>query len=106
LVAKQVTKITPKRLYGEVDKSKSGSDAGLYGKKSKDAAYRLLNNLIVKSPLLMNSFLEKSMVPLMKMIKRQDGWNYSPPGNHVEGRQKYCGLKNLGCICYMNAMMQ
>ena len=36
-----------------------------FGKKSKDAAYRLLNSLIRRSPLLMNAFLEKSMVPLM-----------------------------------------
>jgi uncharacterized UBP type Zn finger protein len=42
----------------------------------------------------------------MKMIKRQDGWNYQPPAAAVESRQKYVGLRNLGCICYMNAMMQ
>jgi ubiquitin carboxyl-terminal hydrolase 34 len=76
------------------------------GKRAKDAAYRLLNSLIKKSPLLMNAFLEKSMLPLMGMVKRQDSWNYSPPGAALEGKQKYCGLKNLGCICYMNAMMQ
>ena len=102
---KQVQKIKPKRLYGEVDKCGSGSQTFL-GKKSKDAAYKLLNNLIRKSPLLMKAFLEKSMLPLMGMIKRHDGWNYSPPSNSVESRQKYVGLKNLGCICYMNAMMQ
>lgn len=101
-----VTKVKPKRLYGEVDARKAAEEKGGLGKKSKDAAYRLINQLIKKSPLLLNSFLEKSMLPLMKMIKRQDGWNYSPPGNYVEGRQKYCGLRNLGCICYMNAMMQ
>jgi hypothetical protein len=28
-----------------------------FGKKSKDAAYKLLNSLIKKSPVLMNSFL-------------------------------------------------
>jgi hypothetical protein len=39
-----------------------------------------LNSLIKKSPLLMNAFLEKSMVPLMNLIRRPDGWNYSPPG--------------------------
>ena len=55
--------------------------------------------------MLMNTFLEKSMVPLMKLIKRHEGWNYTPPGNS-ERSQKYVGLKNLGCICYMNAMMQ
>jgi hypothetical protein len=53
----------------------------LFGKRSKDAAYKLLNSLIRKSPFLLNSFLEKSMIPLMKMIKRHDGWNYTPPGN-------------------------
>jgi ubiquitin carboxyl-terminal hydrolase 34 len=76
-----------------------------FGKKSKDAAYKLLNSLIRKSPVLMNAFLEKSMVPLMKLIKRHEGWNYTPPGNS-ERSQKYVGLRNLGCICYMNAMMQ
>lgn len=63
-----VQKIKPQRLYGEVDKSQgSGS---LLGKKSKDAAYKLLNSLIKKSPLLMDAFLTKSMLPLMKLIKR------------------------------------
>jgi len=82
------------------------SSGNVLGKKSKDAAYKLLNSLIKKSPLLMNAFLEKSMLPLMSLIKRHDGWNYQPPSNSVESRQKFCGLKNLGCICYMNAMME
>ena len=45
------------------------------------------------------------MIPLIKLIKRREGWNYSPPGS-TESTQKYVGLRNLGCICYMNAMMQ
>lgn len=53
----------------------------MLGKKAKDAAYNLLNNLIKKSPLLMNAFLEKSMLPLMQLIKRHEGWNYQPPGS-------------------------
>jgi hypothetical protein len=53
----------------------------VFGKRSKDAAYKLLNSLIRKSPVLFNSFLTKSMDPLMKLIKRHDGWNYSPPGS-------------------------
>lgn len=99
-----MAKIKPKRLYGEIDRT--AGQSSILGKKSKDAAYRLLNNLIKKSPLLMNAFLEKSMVPLMSMIKRHDGWNYTPPGSSGESKQKYVGLRNLGCICYMNAMMQ
>ena len=53
----------------------------VFGKKSKDAAYKLVNSLIKKSPVLMNSFLEKSMMPLIKLIRRIDGWNYTPPGS-------------------------
>jgi hypothetical protein len=80
----QVVKIKPRRLYGEIDKSMSSG--GLLGKKSKDSAYKLLNSLIKKSPLLMNAFLEKLMLPLMSLIKRQNGWNYQPPSNSVESR--------------------
>ncbi len=54
----------------------------------------------------MNVFLEKSMIPLMSFIKRQDGWNYQPANAVSSYRQKYCGLKNLGCTCYMNSMLQ
>jgi hypothetical protein len=68
-------KIKPKSRFQQEKKQ-------TFGKKSKDAAYKLLNSLIRKSPLLMNSFLEKSMLPLVSLIKRHDGWNYSPPGNN------------------------
>lgn len=77
----------------------------MFGKKSKDTAYKLLNSLIRKSPLLMNTFLEKSLVPLMKLIKRHDVWGYNPPGTS-ERPQSYVGLRNLGCICYLNSMLQ
>jgi hypothetical protein len=70
----EVVKVKPKRLYGETDKSEQKTN--FLGKRSKDAAYRLLNNLIRKSPMLMDTFLEKSMLPLMGNIKRQNGWNY------------------------------
>ena len=53
----------------------------------------------------MNAFLEKSMVPLMKLIKRHDGWNYTPPGGS-EKSQKFVGLRNLSCICYMISILQ
>lgn len=98
-----VQRIKPKRMFDDAENKQSTT---ALGKRAKDAAYRLLNSLIRKSPLLMNAFLEQSMLPLMDLIKRQDGWNYSPPGGGSESRQKYVGLKNLGCICYMNAMMQ
>lgn len=93
-------RIKPRSRSGAASSKKGG-----FGKKSKDSAYKLLNSLIRKSPLLMNAFLEKSMIPLMNLIKRHDGWNYSPPGLS-EKSQKYVGLRNLGCICYLNSMLQ
>ena len=74
-------------------------------KKSREAAYILLNQLIKKSPVLMGEFIEKQLNPLLYKIRKPNKWNYSPSG--TEDRvQKYVGLRNLGCICYMNSMMQ
>jgi ubiquitin carboxyl-terminal hydrolase 34 len=28
---------------------------------------------------LMNCFLEKSLLPLLQLVKRQEKWNYQPP---------------------------
>jgi ubiquitin C-terminal hydrolase len=39
------------------------------------------------------------------MIKKPKTWNYTPP-NSSERVQKYVGIRNLGCICYMNSMLQ
>jgi len=41
----------------------------------------------------------------MMSIRRREGWNYQPPSQSVS-QQKYVGLRNLGCICYMNSMNQ
>jgi hypothetical protein len=92
-------RIKPKKKNSGDDDKKS-----VFGKRSKDSAYKLLNSLIRKSPLLMNSFLEKSLLPLINLVKRQEKWNYSPPGQ-IEKASKYVGLYNPACICYMNSML-
>jgi ubiquitin C-terminal hydrolase len=53
----------------------------------------------------MKKFLGQHLVPLISTIKKPKNWNYQPATAH-EGAQKYVGLRNLGCICYMNSMMQ
>ena len=75
------------------------------GMESKSAAYKLLNSLLRRDPQLMAYFLEKCMQPLMAHVERTDGWNYTPP-SATERSQEYVGLRNLGCICYMNSMLQ
>jgi ubiquitin carboxyl-terminal hydrolase 34 len=79
--------------------------AGKSVNKSRETAYSLLNELIKRSPIIMTNFIEDQLKPLLEMIKKPKGWNYNPP-NSSERVQKYVGLKNLGCICYMNSMMQ
>ena len=53
----------------------------------------------------MSKFVKEQLWPLMQIIKKPNKWNYTPPGSSATV-QKYVGLKNLGCICYMNSMMQ
>lgn len=56
----------------------------------------------------MTRFLEQNLIPLIQTIKKPNTWLYTPPGasSSYERTQPYVGLKNLGCICYMNSMMQ
>ena len=53
----------------------------------------------------MDSFLKKCMLPLITRIKVHDGWGYVPSSSSST-KQAFVGLRNLGCICYMNSMMQ
>lgn len=39
------------------------------------------------------------------MANKITSWSYKP-FNNKRAAYNYVGLKNLGCICYMNAMMQ
>jgi ubiquitin carboxyl-terminal hydrolase 34 len=82
-------------------KRASGSQAP----PSKTAAYKLLNSLVRRDPELMEYFVKNCVQPLLAKIQRCEGWNYSPP-SAAERSQDYVGLRNLGCICYMNSMMQ
>jgi ubiquitin C-terminal hydrolase len=43
----------------------------------------------------------------MDLVKKPSGWKHSPASVDGGNRyQEYVGLVNLGCICYMNSMMQ
>lgn len=75
------------------------------GQEGKGAAYKLLNSLLRRDPQLMDYFLEACMQPLMSHIERTASWNYTPP-SATERTQDFVGLRNLGCICYMNSMLQ
>lgn len=72
--------------------------------ESRKWAYKLLWTLCNDSPKLLNEVIVKQMLPLCSCIKLYPGWNYIPSGD--SRTSKYCGIRNLGCICYMNSMLQ
>jgi ubiquitin carboxyl-terminal hydrolase 34 len=82
-------------------KSASGGES-----EARVAAYALLNGLIKKSPVVLLKFMQDQLMPLMERIKKPKGWKFTPNSAGSDSLQKYCGLRNLGCICYMNSMMQ
>lgn len=53
----------------------------------------------------MDFFFSECMLPLMAHVERCETWNYTPP-SATERTQAFVGLRNLGCICYMNATLQ
>jgi ubiquitin C-terminal hydrolase len=78
-------------------------------KSSREAAFSLLIELVKKSEVSFESFLENIMTPMLDSVEKPKTWSYAPPSKDggAEGRvQEYVGLRNLGCICYMNSMMQ
>lgn len=73
--------------------------------ESRSAAYKLLATMCQASQVCQSYLLKECMEPLCRSIKPHEGWDYVP---FSESRSKYgyAGLHNLGCICYMNSMIQ
>jgi ubiquitin carboxyl-terminal hydrolase 34 len=97
-----------KDLIGDNDPNSFSSD---YVKcKSKDSrviAYRLLITLCSDSPansgILMNCLGQ--LMGTISKLGSHTSWGYSPAAD-TKSFYGFVGLKNLGCICYMNAMLQ
>ncbi len=43
---------------------------------------------------------------LIENVPRIQGYNYRGGSAQSRSHHNYCGIRNLGCICYMNAMLQ
>ena len=73
-------------------------------KESRRAAFNLLSIL---------SRAEKNNQEILKLVEsnhlvpsvKNTKWNYSPSSDQLS-QVGYVGLKNLGCICYMNSLLQ
>ncbi|CAD8206268.1 unnamed protein product [Paramecium pentaurelia] len=70
--------------------------------ESRQAAFKLLYNLGQQQnidTIVTNLQLLSQKIPIINR------WNYIPSSD-MRSNLGYCGIKNLRCICYMNAMLQ
>lgn len=82
-----------------------GSSGGSSNEKSKKAAFQLLESLLSKSGPVMQKFMKEQLSPMLVDVKKPSRWNFVPAGKSTDN-QLYVGIRNLGCICYMNSMLQ
>lgn len=70
---------------------------------SRKASFDLLHTLCNNNPDLIPQIINGYFGPLLNSIKKPKKAGYQP---RSETRSYgYCGLKNLGSICYMNSMI-
>ena len=89
-----------------IEQKMMSKSAKMDSKKSQSSvAYKVLLGLVRRDAGLMNYFIKQCLHPVVEKIQRADTWTYRPPA--AAGRKAdYVGLRNPGCICYMNSMNQ
>jgi hypothetical protein len=72
--------------------------------KTRTSAFRLLKSLMTNQPNMTSvvSYLDNFHKDPNWRTKRYVDWHISP-GQMEKSETGYVGLKNLGCICYMNS---
>ena len=94
-------------LVQRLGPNSKGSKKVASNNKSREAAFFLLIELVKKSGVTMEDFLSRILMPMLQAVEKPRTWTYQPPSSEGGARaQDYVGLRNLGCICYMNSMMQ
>ncbi|EAR94410.2 ubiquitin carboxy-terminal hydrolase (macronuclear) [Tetrahymena thermophila SB210] len=75
------------------------------GETSRIAAFRLLLTLCKNCPENMQVLMENGLQQLIEMLPQNTGYQLSYM-RESKSDYGYVGIKNLGCICYMIAMIQ
>eukprot|EP00743_Colponemidia_sp_Colp-15_P003962 GILK01004274.1.p1 GENE.GILK01004274.1~~GILK01004274.1.p1 ORF type:complete len:2187 (+),score=414.92 GILK01004274.1:440-6562(+) len=89
----------------DVDESLMPGPPKCKTRESRGAAFALLSALVRDSNLNMEEIVYKGLLPLQEKIAKVSSWDYSPSSD-VKASSGFVGLRNLGCICYMNSMLQ
>ena len=90
---------TEKDLINNYVKCKCGA--------TRRIAYKIISGYVKNNRDLFEELLDRSIIPLLKRAPRTDKtWNFNPSSNGRTNQAGYSGIKNLGCICYMTAMIQ
>lgn len=87
--------------------SKTSTKSTSAKRTQSSVAYKVLLGLVRRDAGLMNHFVKECLNPVVynEKLQRADTWNYSPPAATIR-KAEYVGLRNPGCICYMNSMNQ
>ncbi len=73
--------------------------------QSREAAFKLLESLVDFDETSMLSVLSDCLLSLPEHLDEPAVWDYTPE-KAKRAACGYVGMRNLGCICYMNSMMQ
>jgi len=87
------------------DKFSSQGPPKCKSRESRSALYKLLGTLTEDSAENLNQLLMNCVIPLTNRVTPSTAWKYLPSLD-TRSFHGYSGIKNLGCICYMNAMHQ
>jgi len=97
-ISEVINKSLEKDLFNNYVKCKSF--------QTRRIAYRIVSQYVKNDKELFEDLLDKCIIPLIKIAPRTDKtWNFSPIFNN-RSTTGFVGIKNLGCICYMTAMIQ
>lgn len=95
-------------VIGDADTNKISKDyVKCKSKDSRNVAYKLLISLCKNHNANLSVLLtsSKDLITSFYEQKITQVWNYSPSAD-TRSVNGYAGIRNLGCICYMNAMLQ
>lgn len=78
-----------------------------YSKESREAAYSLLQSVIGDNPNpeMLTRLIKNFWAPLIMKLEKPIE-NQLAPSERKRSSFGFAGMKNLGCICYMNSMIQ